>query len=296
MSNPLVSIGLPVYNGERYLGQALESLISQDYDNFELVISDNASTDSTEMICREFEKRESRVRYIRQDKNIGASGNFDRVLRLANGVYFMWAAHDDLWESTFISKCIEVLQSDLDVVLCHSQGQPIDSRNEFAGLPYVDYSNEEETKRERWRKTHENWHLHAAIYGLMKTEVAKRVRPVQTEPSSDIIFISEISLYGKIAQIPEVLQYKRIADIKSQRYLSAEAMMKYLGADRVNPVRMHRLRVLRNSLGGLKHAEISARERIVLSADLLRIYLRYQIRIDFKEFVKHAMGARKAVE
>lgn len=104
---PLVSIGMPVYNGEKFIREALDSLLAQTFTDFELIISDNASTDSTEAICREYASRDARICYIRQTENMGAAQNFQFVLNQAGGKYFMWAAHDDIWDE----KWLEVLLS-----------------------------------------------------------------------------------------------------------------------------------------------------------------------------------------
>src|SRR3989442_1198286 len=96
-NKPLVSIGLPIYNGERYLRQALDSLLSQAYENFELIVSDNASDDATPEICAAYAARDARIKYFRAPTNMGAVWNFNRVFELAGGEFFMWAAHDDLW-------------------------------------------------------------------------------------------------------------------------------------------------------------------------------------------------------
>lgn len=101
----LVSIGMPVYNAASCIRESLESLLGQSYKNFELIISDNASTDNTEKICRSYAKKDKRIRYIRQKENIGAVNNFNFVLKEAQGKYFMWAADDDLWDRNYI-KCI----------------------------------------------------------------------------------------------------------------------------------------------------------------------------------------------
>ncbi len=92
---PTVNIGMPVYNAENYLQGALDSLLAQDYGDFDLLISDNASTDRTQEICLDYTARDRRVRYQRNGRNIGAADNFNRVLEPACGKYFMWAAHDD---------------------------------------------------------------------------------------------------------------------------------------------------------------------------------------------------------
>ena len=100
---PLVSIGMPVYNGSDFLPHALESLLSQDYENFELIISDNNSTDSTQKICLDYMAKDKRIRYVRNETNVGAIENFNRVFEMSQAEYFMWHAHDDLREPNYIS-------------------------------------------------------------------------------------------------------------------------------------------------------------------------------------------------
>ena len=113
---PEVSIGFPVYNGELFLKKALDALLNQTFSNFELIISDNNSTDSTTRICQEYAKNDDRIRYIKQEQNIGAYPNFYFVLTQAKGKYFMWAAADDFWEPDFILKNLKILSSNSNVV------------------------------------------------------------------------------------------------------------------------------------------------------------------------------------
>lgn len=118
---PLVSIGLPVYNGEAMVGRAIESLLSQTLTDFELIISDNASSDSTELICRDYAARDSRIAYVRQPQNMGAARNFSFVLHAATGEYFMWAAADDFWYPEFVKENHRVLSETPNVVGCISR-------------------------------------------------------------------------------------------------------------------------------------------------------------------------------
>jgi len=111
-----VSIGMPVYNGELFLKKALDSILNQNFSNFELIISDNNSTDSTQKICQEYVKNDKRIQYIRQEKNIGAFSNFYFVLNQSKKKYFMWAAVDDYWDADFIQKNLDVLKSNPNVV------------------------------------------------------------------------------------------------------------------------------------------------------------------------------------
>lgn len=110
--SPKVSIGMPVYNGEKYIREALDSLLAQTFTDFELIISDNASTDGTEAICREYVARDLRIRYVRQSENRGAAANFQFVLDESRGDYFMWAAADDSWLPTFLTESVGVLDTD----------------------------------------------------------------------------------------------------------------------------------------------------------------------------------------
>ncbi|MBI4059482.1 glycosyltransferase [Candidatus Giovannonibacteria bacterium] len=113
----LVTIGMPVYNGAAHLREALDSLLVQTYSNFEIFISDNASTDATREICETYAKKDRRVRFVRQKENIGAIPNFEFVKKQARGKYFMWAAYDDLWDARFLEKCAGMLERDSSLVL-----------------------------------------------------------------------------------------------------------------------------------------------------------------------------------
>lgn len=113
---PKISIGMPVYNGEKFITRAINSLLDQSYKNFELIISDNASSDSTSKICQNYANFDSRIKYIRQQENIGAYKNFKYVLKSAKSKYFMFAAHDDFWEEKYIECNLAVLISKSDYV------------------------------------------------------------------------------------------------------------------------------------------------------------------------------------
>jgi glycosyltransferase involved in cell wall biosynthesis len=125
-TNPRLGIGLPVFNGENYLEETLVSLLSQTYSDFELIISDNASTDGTGDLCRAYAARDRRIKYYRNSTNIGATQNWYRVFDLSCAEYFAPAAHDDLYAPDYMEKCIAVLQQDPSVVVCYSKTRVID--------------------------------------------------------------------------------------------------------------------------------------------------------------------------
>ena len=125
---PRLTIGLPVYNGENFLSEALDTLLAQTYTDFELIISDNASTDGTEEICRRYARSDPRIRYLRQERNIGLVPNHNFLVGQARGEYFKWAGHDDRFAPELVERCIEILDERPHVVLCHADMAIIDMK------------------------------------------------------------------------------------------------------------------------------------------------------------------------
>lgn len=206
---PLVSIGMPLYNEERYLRQMLDSLISQDYENFELIISDNASSDSTPQICQEYAAKDERVRYHRNETNIGASANFKKVFQLSQGDYFAWVAGHDLWHSTFLSRCLEIFLQDESVVLCHPQAMWIDTDGQPLG---VIPSSVETRGLDRISRFHVVlWGLGycSPVYGLICSKALKQANLGLEVVAPDAILLAELSLLGAFAHISEPLLYMR---------------------------------------------------------------------------------------
>ncbi|HEY0376120.1 MAG TPA: glycosyltransferase [Pyrinomonadaceae bacterium] len=203
-SQPLVSIGLPVFNGEKYVGAALEALVTQDYRNIEFVVSDNCSTDRTEEICREYAAADPRVRYSRTAKNEGPAPNFHRVFDLANGKYFMWAAHDDLWERSFVSRCVEKLEQTPEAVLACSYVRIIDEDGQTVSeKKLVGAAHPERAKRVRQLLSCQDFAY--PVYGLTRREAMRRVLPLRLAWGNDFILLTKLCLLGSIVVVPEVL-------------------------------------------------------------------------------------------
>jgi glycosyltransferase involved in cell wall biosynthesis len=206
----LVSIGLPVYNEAQHLRAALDALLAQDYDNFELIISDNASTDETAAICTEYAARDARICYHRNETNIGGISNFNQVFAAARGEFFAWAAGHDLRHPSFISRCVAVLQQEPAVVLCHPLAlwldevgqiqEPISSRLDTRGIP---------DRLSRFNMV--LWGLTTGfpIYGVMRVSALKQTRMYRQVVSPDITLLAELSLLGEFAHLHEPLLYAR---------------------------------------------------------------------------------------
>ena len=215
---PLVSIGLPVYNGERYLRQAIESLLAQDYGNFELIISDNASTDSTFTICQEYQAKDKRIRLYKNDRNLWMAYNFNNVFHLSSGKYFMWAAHDDLWGSTFISKCVARLEQNPAAIMCETDAQHID---QFGNKGYTQIVAETlgmDVSQRLHKLMTELGGFNA--YALMRSEALRKTNLLQPKFGLDIILLMELTMLGELVKVPEILFYYRFIPKTLDHYMS----------------------------------------------------------------------------
>lgn len=211
---PLVSIGLPTYNGARYLREALDSLVAQDYPNLKIVVSDNGSTDTTPDIVREFASRDSRIRVIRHEANMGAPANFNLVFREAEGSFFMWAADDDRWAPNYVSACLDALQSMPEAVLACSRVRFIDDAGndldwDRALYDNPDLSSRSITRRIRTLLSRSAWYQ---VYGLIRRESLAQTRLHTSGYGADVVLLLELALLGPFARVPEELFEYRIFD------------------------------------------------------------------------------------
>ena len=210
---PLVSIGMPVYNGGRHLRGALDSLLSQDHSNLQLIISDNASTDETAEICREYAALDSRVSYSRNHTNIGAAANFNLVSELAEGRYFMFAAHDDLWKPSYISRCLEKLDEHPGAVLCSSEvALIVESGHHRPGRCFTKLDTLGLSVTERIHEVITRRRGMVAIYGLMRLEALRATNMYRGVYGGDVLLTLELALLGEFAVVPEQLFFYRIPD------------------------------------------------------------------------------------
>ena len=207
---PLVSIGLPVYNGSNYIELAIESILGQTLTDFELIITDNASTDGTEVICRRYAAREPRIRYHRNERNLGAGANFNRCFELAAGKYFKWAAHDDTLAPTYLERCVEVLEANPDAVLCQSLVRLIDARGNAVGVYDSELRGADSASpADRFVALVISTHWCTETFGLIRTAALARTRLIAPYFASDRALCAELALLGRCLQVPEPLFMNR---------------------------------------------------------------------------------------
>lgn len=242
---PKVSIGLPVYNGERYLAVMIDSILTQTYQDFELIISDNCSTDRSQEISRQYATQDSRVRFFPSEVNKGVAWNYRRVFELASGPYFRWAPCDDVFAPDSVAACVEVLDTHPDAVLCYPKTILIDGAGAVI-KPYDDNLDlRSDSAVERYCMAASRIGLVNVHYGLMRTEQVRRTRLIRHYPGADINFLLELTLYGKFIEIDRPLFFRRMHQQASSSMKSdAPRLQAYVDPSRKERVFSYRWEML----------------------------------------------------
>jgi glycosyltransferase involved in cell wall biosynthesis len=264
-TTPRLTIGLPVYNGEKYVAESLEALLGQTYTDFELIISDNASTDSTGDICRGYEQRDSRVRYYRQPRNIGLSPNHNFVVEQARGELFKWASNDDLYARDLLERCIDAIDKYPDVVLVHAWTAMVDESGTVTKAFEYPLNTASQRAPERFRSL-----LFDSggddDYGIMRTEVLRRTAMKESYHHADRTIVAELSLYGRFHQVPDWLYFRRDhADRAERACPTMRSRCVNMDPRRADPWRHPAVRLYGEYIWGyisaIRHAPLSGAER-----------------------------------
>lgn len=254
---PVVTIGLPVYNGEEYLRESLDALLAQTFEDFELVISDNASTDSTPEILAEYAARDDRIRLVRQPVNVGAGPNHNLLVPLARGEFFKWASHDDLYAPTLIERCVAELRARPEMVLANVWDGIIDGSGSVIAQPEYTLDSANPRPHLRLRSL-----LRADggndFYGVIRTDVLRAVRPHDSYYLADRTFMAGLTLAGPWHQVPEVLYYRRDHPGRATRSGTARRFAATLDPRRANRWRHPLLRLYLEYVWGFVGAVLRA--------------------------------------
>jgi glycosyltransferase involved in cell wall biosynthesis len=205
-----LDIGLPVYNGENYLSEALDSLRAQSFEDFTLFISDNGSTDRTAQICERHAAADKRIRFTRSKVNRGAAWNFNTVFNQGQAEFFKWAAHDDLHDPSYVARCLAILRDNPAVVLCYTGARYIDGEGRSTS---GDMSNQchlrQDRPHQRLRGYFGTFPSHV-LFGVARRSAIARTRGLGSFASADRVLVSEIALQGQIHEIEEPLFIRRL--------------------------------------------------------------------------------------
>lgn len=283
MSNqglPRISVGLPVYNGEPFLVQALEALLSQTFADFELIICDNASTDRTEAICREYAARDPRIRYLRHPRNIGVNRNFNHCVEEARAPYFRWAASDDLCAPTLLEKLVAVLDARPDVVLAYPGSREIDE----IGRTVRDYSDgltlEQDAPNRRFATCLWKVYWCNPLFGLFRTDVLRRTGLFVNYSNSDIVLLCEVPLHGKVVEVPETLFYRRVhSGMTVRKFKSAHERMAMGNPELAGKLTFPNTRFFAGFFAAVRRSRLPWRERMKCYARLHICWRRWRERL-----------------
>jgi len=265
----MVSIGMPVYNGEQFIREAVDSLLSQTMPDFELLISDNASTDGTRAICEDYARRDPRVRYIRQAKNLGAVANWNFVAEKATGTYFKWASANDYCAKEMLSHCVQALEADPSLVLAYGKTMIIDD----AGAQQGEYLHDPEILHlrpsQRFIRTRNDLAMNNAQSGLIRLSALRKTRGDRSYPGGDMVLMAELALLGGIRRLPVCLLYRRMDRLSTARLLSDSELQHFLRPQR-KPIRLPTWRKQADYAWSVLRSPIAVSEKLKALAAVLR--------------------------
>jgi glycosyltransferase involved in cell wall biosynthesis len=294
--NPEVSIAIPVYNGENYLSQAIESVLAQEFVDFELLISDNASTDQTRAICEKYASQDQRVRYIRHDLNRGATWNFNSIFEHAKGKYFCWLAHDDMHALEYLKQSVSILDENPGVVLCFSNVVII---NETNG-PIEDFPIRMRTDSKQVSKRFFDllmvWHDCLPIFGLIRTDALKKTPLIGSYSSGDHVLLARLGLAGRFHILPENLFLSRRHPLQSNKkynvWVDHHAYSRWFNGSRKRGLFLPQWELLRDYLLMINVLEIGLKESFLCYLAVGRWAIRYR-RLLIKDWALNFQNLRK---
>lgn len=222
-----LSVGMPAFNAEKTIESAIDCLLQQTYTDYELIVSDNASTDSTWSIIDRYARRDPRVIGIRQRLNIGANGNYSAVVDAARGRYFKWASSNDWCAPTFLERCITYLESRPDVVLVAPRTRlfkedPGDATDYDGDIVFDD-----PTALMRFIKVSQSLKLNNVLNGVARTDVLRRTRLIEHYPGADVVLVGHLALLGKITLVDDYLFYRRMDRATATRLMDPGAVHRH---------------------------------------------------------------------
>lgn len=259
-----VTIALPVYNGENFIERALEAILGQTYEEFELLISDNGSTDRTREICTRYAAQDSRIRYLRAEVNRGAGWNYENARAHARGTdYFKWAAHDDVIAPTFLERCVAALDADPEAVLAFSGVAAIDANGELIRLKKRQVEATSPRPSDRFRGVIRTDADPEAVFGLMRVSALQHTRGQGDYVASDRVLLAELAVQGTFVEVPEVLLFNRDHPSRSVRITGGDfrKLTSWFAPDKAEQF-MPNWRLWREYAHAASHAPVSLLERL----------------------------------
>jgi glycosyltransferase involved in cell wall biosynthesis len=265
-NNPRVSVGMPVYNSQKYVGEAIEAHLNQTFSDFELILTDNASTDRSEEICRSYASKDPRVKYHRNPQNLGAVGNFRRGFELSVGQYFRWSPSDDLISPNLLERAVDILDRDPSIFVAYARTKLIDGVGSVLGDFDEKLHLMDDRPSERWKGVLQNVRMGNLPYGLSRADSLRKTALLRNYGGGDIPLMCEMSLYGKFFEIPDAFFYRRMHEAASTAMKSSADIMALYDPRNRKKLRMYYWSQLIDNLKSVVRAPISTSEKLNIFA------------------------------
>jgi glycosyltransferase involved in cell wall biosynthesis len=261
---------MPVYNSEQWVGEAIDSVLGQTYRDLELVICDNASTDTTPQICRAHAARDPRVRYYRNPENLGISENYNRVFRRSNGTYFKWASSNDVCDERLVERCVAILDTRSDVVLCYGHtalvGEHLHGAEDYEdNLDLPDAS-----ACVRLEKVLRRLRLNNVMNGVIRADALRTTALIGVYYSADLVLVAELALHGKFVELPERMFYRRMTADTSTKMSGTERARAYHDPKGHGRMLFQHWKLGFGYFGAAARAPLGARERVCVYLRVFR--------------------------
>lgn len=272
-----MSVGLPVYNGEAYISEAIDSILSQTYTDFELIIMDNASTDQTQKICLDYANKDERVHYFRNPHNIGATENHNRAFRQSRSKYFKWAAHDDIIAPEFLAKCVSVLEQDSSIALCQTKTIRIDERGVLSKKRHFPIHDNSEKLFVRFGDLIKFNYPVFQIHGVIRRSALNKTNLFGHYIGSDRNLLAEIALQGRLFTISEYLFYNRYYPNRyslkyfNRPYPNYQAAWKWWTT--TQPVRLPYMKRFAEYFISVNNASLTIRDSLLCYSQIVKLLL-----------------------
>lgn len=294
MNDPRVSVGIPVYNGEAYLAEAIQSVKAQTLGDLEIVISDNGSADASADIATQFAAEDPRIRVVRQPVNRGAAWNYTEVLRLARAPFFKWMPADDRMAPHHLERCVAALDATPAAVLAYPLTELIDDEGRIIGT-YRDGLALGEPQA--WRRAAHfilTINLCNSVLGVFRSEVLRNTRVIQSFAGADAVLLMEATLRGQIVELPEFLFQRRIhAGASHEANRSQEALERWFDPQAARRLRLPvRYELLRGYLRAAREAPLSPGERLLAMTAIAGCWSYRQTRVALGRWRRQLRGER----